>query len=797
MPLGLGLWYTFSGLITYWAMAGTVPLSTSLQYLVLTLLPLHKLHGSIKTGLQKEAVLVGGSWAADEMEVTWDAFKLHIQLDSAGNITAATLRRAVHLTFLEALASEPAETATLQLRGQQLDWPASSASSSSSALPSDLSSPPTVSRSYDRSLDLSSSNRDSLDRTTGRAFDRQTPSPNSFDRPPVPPRAPAFNLLALCEPRLAAKLADIDIGAHGLLFDDGPSDYTHFEEIDTPRCSQSGTGQTVERPSLPGTPVGLVFAEPEPGRSDEVLDPPIPIRSTLEARKKKIAGLDLRMLIPVSFWSFGKAPEGVDISEPLPPGVPTTVDSPLTFISSPTSSTASPVGLHSSTPPPLPPRSSTFPASASTPPPPIVLPRESTTSSTPTTSTIAESAGEMDGPPSLLLTKSEQTLDVDIKGGTLLELTYSLFSPPSGVSRNSVEEVFLYTYTSFTNPHQLLQLLLSLYDESESEPNPGVFRLRLCGFMVKWLKEHHQNLSPVDVQQVVSFANSKVAQNEGEVTQSRLLASVQPTRARSMSEVMHSSPPPKSHLPPPPPFTFMQINPVELARQLTLQFHTAYRRITPVECMISSFTGKEREARSPNLTRLTEQFNLLSYWVASSIVSFEDLSARAMSIEYFISCATELRVLQNFMSINAILAGINSTPVRRLTETWKRVPKSKSAAFTKLREEMASNKNFANYRRALEDCVPPLCPYVGTFLTDLVFIEEGNPDFLKDFPDLINFSKRRQTAKVVQQILCYTKEPYNLEAIPSILTFLDNLEYLSEDQRYELSRKIQPRLPAS
>ncbi|MDP2434838.1 MAG: hypothetical protein Q8P67_03765, partial [archaeon] len=478
VPLGLGLWYTFSGLITYWAMAGTVPLSTSLQYLVLTLLPLHKLHGSIKTGLQKEAVLVGGSWAADELEVTWDAFKLHIQLDSGGNITASTLRRAVHLTFLDALASEPAETATLQLRGQQLDWPAYS---STSALPSDLSSPPTVSRSYDRSLDLSSSNRDSLDRTTGRAFDRQTQSPNRFDRPPVPPRGPAFNLLALCEPRLAAKLADIDIGAHGLLFDDGPSDYTHFEEIDMPCCSQNGTGQTVERPSLSGTPVGLVFAEPEPGRSDEVLDPPIPIRSTLEARKKKIAGLDLRMLIPVSFWSFGKAPEGVDISEPLPPGIQTTVDSPRTFISSPASSTASPVGLHSSTPPPLPPRSSTFPTPTSTAPPPIVLPREPTTSSTPTTSTIAESAGEMDGPPSLLLTKSEQTLDVDIKGGTLLELTYSLFSPPSGVSRNSVEEVFLYTYTSFTNPHQLLQLLLSLYDESESEPNPGVFRLRLCG----------------------------------------------------------------------------------------------------------------------------------------------------------------------------------------------------------------------------------------------------------------------------------------------------------------------------
>ena len=54
---------------------------------------------------------------------------------------------------------------------------------------------------------------------------------------------------------------------------------------------------------------------------------------------------------------------------------------------------------------------------------------------------------------------------------------------------------------------------------------------------------------------------------------------------------------------------------------------------------------------------------------------------------------------------------------------------------------VSADGRFRNLRDSLHRCDPPCIPYLGMYLTDLSFIEEGTPDFTED--GLLNFSKMR------------------------------------------------------
>ena len=87
-----------------------------------------------------------------------------------------------------------------------------------------------------------------------------------------------------------------------------------------------------------------------------------------------------------------------------------------------------------------------------------------------------------------------------------------------------------------------------------------------------------------------------------------------------------------------------------------------------------------------------------------------------------------------------------------------------------------------------------MVPYLGVYLTDLTFIEDGNADFLPA-PEkhMINFDKRRKISKSITEIKMYQQIPYFLMDISQIQDFLLQVQGLDEKMLYK--RSLVGRMP--
>lgn len=84
-----------------------------------------------------------------------------------------------------------------------------------------------------------------------------------------------------------------------------------------------------------------------------------------------------------------------------------------------------------------------------------------------------------------------------------------------------------------------------------------------------------------------------------------------------------------------------------------------------------------------------------------------------------------------------------------------------------------------------------LTAVLGVYLTDLVFIDEGNPNNLQH---LIYFAKRKQIANVIREIQQYQQSPYYFQAVPQIQNWIKNIQPIeNENQLYKMSLEREPR----
>ncbi|WAQ99016.1 RGRF1-like protein, partial [Mya arenaria] len=214
--------------------------------------------------------------------------------------------------------------------------------------------------------------------------------------------------------------------------------------------------------------------------------------------------------------------------------------------------------------------------------------------------------------------------------------------------------------------------------------------------------------------------------------------------------------------------TFDTLSALDISEQLTFLDHQIFTSIRSEELLGQAWMKHDKAMKAPHVL-------LVSRLVVTEIVSRQILQDRVACIEKWAAIADICRCMHNYNGVLQICAAFTKQMIERLQTL------------------VSSDGRFKNMRDALHRCDPPCIPYLGMYLTDLSFIEEGTPDRTED--SLINFSKMRMIAHVIREIRLFQQTPYRIEHHPRVTNYLlDTTRLYDDEQTYKASLDIEPKV---
>ncbi|RKP02709.1 hypothetical protein CXG81DRAFT_10478 [Caulochytrium protostelioides] len=419
-------------------------------------------------------------------------------------------------------------------------------------------------------------------------------------------------------------------------------------------------------------------------------------------------------------------------------------------------------------------------------------------------------------------------MEGQVRGGTLEALVERLTVHDQLVDPSYTNTFFLMMHQFTPSPGQVLRLLIGRYnlvcpaaltaDEAAiwREQKLVPVRLRVYNALKIWLEHHWTVQDDAILPDLDHFIRTDVAQHQPllvwrlldllerhQQAATRLMLAPDACALGACRSLKRAMVPPSTGARPAPilPKSMVRlhitdVDPLELARQLTLLESHLFLEISPDE-LIGQACSPGRGAPAPHVRAMTQMSNHMTGWITTSVLSEPDGKRRALMIRHFIKVGERLLALNNFNSLMAVISALNSSTVTRLVKTWNHVATKHRHAFQVLCHAMQNDKNYAAYRTRLRSTAAPCLPFLGLYLTDLTFTEDGNPD-MRPGGRLINFDKYLKAGRIIQELQRF-QVPYALQPVEALQAYL--LDHLgtavtSPQQLYSMSLAIEPRIPS-
>nr|XP_046254744.1 rap guanine nucleotide exchange factor 5-like isoform X2 [Scatophagus argus] len=239
----------------------------------------------------------------------------------------------------------------------------------------------------------------------------------------------------------------------------------------------------------------------------------------------------------------------------------------------------------------------------------------------------------------------------------------------------------------------------------------------------------------------------------------------------------------------------LSLNTWDVAVALTNFDWTIFDSIHEQELVYFTFSRHSSSRHSVALELLLQRCDEVQLWVMTEVLLCPTLCKRVQLIKKFIKIAAHCKAQRNLNCFFAIIMGLNTAAVSRLSQTWEKIPGKFKKLFSELETVTDPSLNHKAYRDSFKKMKAPKIPFLPLLLKDITFIHEGNKTF---HDNLVNFEKLHMIADTVQLIRqCQRDHMGNgitQKSSSEVRAYIDYLHIIDNQQTlFELSHRLEPR----